>query len=130
MKAMIIAALLAASGMAQAATSYDLVPGGCGTNTYGGCTVYQDATTRLNLSWNVNGSLVLVRYDNGAISDTYSANIGASPLNGVSNAVLTDAAGNAAQVSGTFATRRTCVGSGRGQHCTVYVTFLGGTAGL
>jgi hypothetical protein len=118
---------------AAAQTTYSLTSAACGSNTYGGCMVYQVATTAFYLNWNTNGTVSVTQYSVSGNSLAAVANYGAvlpyNPLNGITDAILTnsDGSGTDVVVNGTFSVRHTCVRSGRGQHCTNYVSFLGGT---
>ncbi len=95
--------------------------------------VYQAGTMAFYLNWNTNGTVSITQYSVSGTSLTAVGNYGAvlpyNPLNGITDAILTASDGSGADVvlSGTFSTHRTCVRSGRGQHCTNYVSFLGGT---
>ena len=130
-KGMMIALTALLAGTAHTATNYELHPASCGTNTSGTCEVYRDTTTAFGIYWNYDGTLWLSKYKvnaNNSLTrlDIYYGNAGGDPRLVVHGAVLTDGVGQVVVLSGDFDERTTTVGSGRGQHRTTYVTFLGG----
>lgn len=119
MKILIALGMLAVAGAASAET-ITLGPDGCG----------------------ITVQCVGVPTDTGAVVSLYSyplwptaslyidgvRYIGAQTLAaGYDNAQFQDANGNVVLLTATFGTFRTCVRSGRGQHCSTHYNLLGGS---
>ena len=116
MKIFALIALLAATGVASADTlALDTLT--CGNATSGTCNVYDDGNTVMQLYWNANGTVRLTSYlrdANNVLSagQTYTANLGTNPTNGITGALLADPLGEAVTLSGTFVVQRILIRSG------------------
>jgi hypothetical protein len=124
-KGLMIFAGLALSLSAAASTDFVVqnTPVYCGGGLQGTCTVYADAVESLTYYWNNNGNVQVSVYNSqGLLVDTYTGNVGSSPLLGFSNAVLTDQLGNAITVTAAMHQTRTLVRSGHNFY--VYKSYV------
>lgn len=137
MKKLLALAMLAFASLANAETLdlSQLSAVGCGTNSQGGCFVYDNAAEKIWLYWTgpsaTSGTVAVYDYlkdSTGQIAGTvvYKAVLPYDPRAGISNAVLTADDGSTIVLSGVFSSVRRFK-TGRGGGWTTYVTFEGGT---